>query len=47
MTQNQEICVAFIDLENTFEKVWSSAIFYLLLNTGIKGKLWRISVRTK
>ena len=30
MTQNQETHVTFIDLEKTFEKVWSSAIFYLL-----------------
>ena len=30
MTQNQETYVAFIDLEKAFQKVWSSAIFYLL-----------------
>ena len=42
MTQNQETYVAFIDLEKAFDKVWSSAIFYLLWKTGIRGKLYRI-----
>ena len=42
MIQNQETYVAFIDLEKVVNKVWSSAIFYLLWKRGIKGKLWRI-----
>ena len=42
MTQNQETYVAFIDLEKAFDKVWSSAIFYLLRKKGIRGKLWQI-----
>ena len=42
MTQNQETYVAFIDLEKAFDKVWSSAIFYLLWKRGIRGKLWGI-----
>ena len=42
MIQNQETYVAFIDLEKAFDKVWSSAIFYLLWKRGIRGKLWRI-----
>ena len=42
MTQNQETYVAFIDLEKAFDKVWSSAIFYLLWKRGIRGKLWQI-----
>ena len=40
MTPNQEIYVAFIDLEKAFDKVWSS--FYLLWKRGIRGKLWPI-----
>ena len=42
MTQNQETYVAFINLEKAFDKVWSSAIFYLLWKRGIRGKLCRI-----
>ena len=42
MTQDQETYVAFIDLEKAFDKVWGSAIFYLLWRRGIRGKLWRI-----
>ena len=42
MTQNQEIYVAFINLEKAFDKVWSRAIFYLLMKRGIRRKLWRI-----
>ena len=42
MTQNQERYVAFIDLQKVSDKVWSSAIFYLLWKRGIRGKLWRI-----
>ena len=30
MTQNQETYVAFINLKKAFDKVWNSAIFYLL-----------------
>ena len=30
------------NLEKTFGKVWSSAIFYLLWKRGIRGKLWEL-----
>ena len=40
MIQNQEIYVAFIDLQKAFDKV--SAIFYVLWKSEIRGKLWRI-----
>ena len=39
MIQNQETYVAFIDLENAFDKVWSSAIFYPLWKRGIRKTL--------
>ena len=39
MNQNQETYVAVIDLEKAFDKVWSSAIFYLLRKKGIRGNL--------
>ena len=44
MTENQETYVAFIDLhlQKAFDKVWSSAIFYLLWKREIRGKLWQI-----
>ena len=42
MTQNQETYVEHIDLEKAFDKVLSSAIFYLLWKRGIRRKLWRI-----
>ena len=42
MTSNQETYVAFVDLEKAFDKVWSSAIFYLLWKRGIRGTLWPI-----
>ena len=42
MTQKQETYVAFINLENAFDKVWSRAIFDLLWKRGIRGKLWRV-----
>ena len=42
MTQNQETYFAFIDLEKAFDKVWSSAIFYLLWKRGIRGKPWQM-----
>ena len=42
VTQIQETYVAFIDLEKAIDKVWSSAMFYLLLKKGITGKLWGI-----
>ena len=42
MIQNQETYVAFIDLQKAFDKVWSSAIFYVLWKSEIRGKLWRI-----
>ena len=35
MTQNQETYFAFMNLEKTFDRVWSSAIFYLLWKRGI------------
>ena len=35
MTQNEETYV-------TFDKIWSSAIFYLLWKREIRGKLWQI-----
>ena len=35
VTQNQEIYVAFIDLEKTFDKVWSSTFFFLSWKRGI------------
>ena len=38
ITQNKETCVAFIDFENAFDKVWSSALFCLLRKRGIRGK---------
>ena len=42
MTQNQETCVGFIDLEKAFDKAGSNAIFYLLQKKGTRGKLWRL-----
>ena len=38
----KETYVAFIDIEKAYDKVWTNAIFYLLWNWEIKGKLWRI-----
>ena len=35
MTQNQQTNFAFMNLEKTFDRVWSSAIFYLLWKRGI------------
>ena len=42
MTQNQEIYISFIDLKKTVDKVWSSAILYVLWKRGIRGKLYQI-----
>ena len=42
MTQNQETYVAFIGLEKAFDKVWDSAIFFLLQKRGNIGKLRRL-----
>ena len=42
MTQNQEIYVSFIDLKKAVDKVWSSAILYVLCKRGIRGKLFQI-----
>ena len=41
MTQNQEIYISFIDLKKTVDKVWSSAILYVLWKRGIRGKLYQ------
>ena len=40
--EGEETYIAFIDIEKAYDKVWSNAIFYLLWDWGIKGKLWRI-----
>ena len=40
--EGKETYVAFIDIEKAYDKVWSNAIFYLLWDRGIKGKLWRV-----
>ena len=40
--EKKETYVAFIDLEKAYDKVWSNAIFYLLWERGIEGKLWRL-----
>ena len=42
MTQNQEICISFIALKKAVDKVWSSAILYVLWKRGIRGKLYQI-----
>ena len=43
MTQDQETHIAFIDLEKTFDKVWRSAIFYLLWKRAIRGIMHKLS----
>ena len=42
MTQNQEIYISFIALKKAVDKVWSSAILYVLWKRGIRGKLYQI-----
>ena len=39
--KRKETYVVFIDIGKAYDKVWSNAIFYLLWDRGIKGKLWR------
>ena len=43
MTQDQETHIAFIDLEKTLDKVWRSAIFYLLWKRAIRGIMHKLS----
>ena len=39
--EGKETYVVFINTEETYDKVWSNVIFYLLWGWRIKGKLWR------
>ena len=34
--------VAFLDLKKAYDQAWKNAIFQIILNRGIKGKIWRI-----
>ena len=40
--EGKKTYVPSIDIEKAYDRVWSNAIFYLLWDRGIKGKLWRI-----
>ena len=39
--------IAFIDLENMFDKTWVQGVNFNLWNRGIKGKIWRIILTLK
>ena len=35
--------LAFIDIQEAFERVWHTGLFYRLWKAGIKGKAWRVT----
>ena len=41
--QKKTSYVAFLDLSKAFDKVWRAAVFHILWQRGIRGKVWRIA----